>query len=142
MLTVELNQKIAKWKEAKEQLDKFKALEMALRNEIASDASLFDPAKETGTLTYELGHGWKIKCERKINYSVENKNGEAFAALHEIASLGEVEAHQTKKLMSFSPNLSLTVYRELSDQARRIVDKIVTTKPATPTLSLIEPKID
>jgi|LakMenEpi03Aug12_release.lakeMendotaPanAssembly.Ray.scaffolds.fasta_scaffold1430750_1 hypothetical protein len=130
---------INEWRQLKSQLDEIKARENELRQAIASSDELFDQSRETGTQTFDLGHGWKIKCEKKLNYSVENKQGEAFAALHAIASLGPVEEHQTKKLMSFSPSLSLTVYRELSDEARRIIDKIVTTKPAMPTVTLVEP---
>lgn len=141
-LNKNLNNLIDEWRLLKSHLDTIKARESELRQQIASSEELFDQSRETGTQTFDLGHGWKIKCEKKINYTVENKNGEAFAALHEIAQLGAVEDHQTKKLMSFSPSLSLTVYRELSDEARRILDKIVTTKPAMPTLTMVEPPAD
>lgn len=140
MTTETRDQLLMKWADAKKALDAAKIVESEIRKQIVAESGLFDADKESGTQTVDLGGGYKLKAVKKINYKVDNKNGEAFEMLKSLSELGEVSAHKAKNLFRFDANLSLTKYRELDDKEQALVDQIVTTKPAMPSLELIEPK--
>jgi len=135
-----LNTVLQQWSEAKKTLDAAKAAEMRLRLIIVNESGLFDPAKASGTQTVAIGNGWSVKAEKKIDYKVDNKQGEAFAVMHQLCAMGESTARIAKDLFSFDANIRTTKYKELTDEERKVVDTILTNKPATPSLTLIEPK--
>ena len=136
----ERNQLIVEWKQAAEELAAWKEKEMALRLQLAADTAMFNPGIESGTQTYQLGGGWKLKLERKIAYKIENKQGEAFAVMHQLCQMGEGTARVAKELFSFEANLRTGEYKKLTPEERAVVDTILTTKPATPSLSMEAPK--
>lgn len=143
MTAEERDQLLLDWQTAKSTLDTAKAKELELRNRIVNETNMFDPAKEEGTETVGLGNGWSVKAVKKINYTVANKEGEAFGVLQAISNFGEVETHIARELFGFDANLRITKYRELltvNPEAYKLVQKIVTSKPATPTLELVAPK--
>jgi hypothetical protein len=131
---------ILEWKETKATLDAAKAKEMELRRRIDKESGMFDPDKKTGTQTCTLGNGWSIKCTRKENYKVENKHGEAFQALAELASMSDAAARVAETLFNFEANLRLGEYKKLRDDERAVIDRILTIKEGTPELTLVPPK--
>lgn len=139
-LAKEVNTLLVDWVRAKEELDRLKAIEMELRRKIVEESGLFDSGKDAGTETYDLGNGYKIKAVKKINYNVDNKDGICFQVLQQIEKLGPVEAHIARELCTFKPDLKLTKYRELSPEAKRIFDTILTTSQGAPSLELVAPK--
>ncbi len=134
------NELLAEWVQAKQTLEAAKAREIELRKAIVADDSFFDPDKEEGTETFDLGGGYKLKATKKINYSMANKQGETFAALKALSSLGPASQRIAKDLVNFSASLRLSEYKKLDDQERRIIDEVITTRPGSPTLELVEPK--
>ena len=140
MTMADRDQLLAQWREAHDTLATAKATEMDLRKRIVEESGLFDPNKAEGTQTVELGGGWKIKAVKKINYTVANKEGEAFEKLNELAAMGEVSAFKAKKLFRFDANLSITAYKDLDAAERQLIDEIIVTKPASPSLELVAPK--
>lgn len=137
---------LQQWRAQKNALVIAQAQEMATREEIV--ALLFDPSQNEGTETIELGNGWKIKAQKKLNYTLGNKrvNGnynDVEAAQDTIASLQKDGASLiADRIINWKPELSLTEYRRLETEfpeAKAIVDRVLTTKPGSPTLELISP---
>ena len=142
MTTEQRDELLTKWQQAKETISKWKDYEGELRKMIVADASLFNPNKQSGTETVELGNGYKLKAVKKINYKVDNKEGQAFAVLKKLAALSDVSAHKCKDLFRFDANLKLSEYKKLDEQEKAIVDTVLETKQAMPSLELVEPKQD
>lgn len=117
--------KIEKWLEAKSQLDYWKAEEMKLRREIADE--LLD-GQPTGTHNFTK-LGYKIKAVKKVNYNLDEQ---ALAAIWDSMTAAEKEA------IKYKPSLSLAIYKKLDHH--EMLDQVIVTKPATPTLSIEEIK--
>jgi hypothetical protein len=134
---------LLEWKSAHEALTEAKDAEMKLRKRIVDESGLFDPNKEEGTQTVELGAGWKIKAVKSLNYKTDNANGEAFSVLAQLDTMGEVVSHIAKDLFKFDANLRTGKYKELakvSPEAYKLLQTIITTKPASPSIELVAPK--
>lgn len=144
LTAVERDSLIMEWNQAREELEHFKQKEMALRLQLNADAAMFDPAKEKGTMRFALGNGFELLCERKLNITVENKEGEAFKLMEELTSSPDpVIVHMAKDLFKWSPELRQSKLAELEKHDKATAQKvkaILTEKPASPTLKLIEPK--
>ena len=97
-----------------------------------------DEQPEKGTFNQELGNGYKLKFGFKQNLTLNA----AFVndVLSEIERTGEDGKFVAERLVKFKPELSLTEYNQLSADHRRLIDRIVTTKPASPTIEFVEPK--
>lgn len=134
---------VLEWDQAKKQLDIVKAKEIELRRKIVFECGRFTAQKQEGAETLDLGSGWKLKATKKINYSVANKDGEAFDVLAKLTAMGsETVSFLAEKLFSFDARLSTTNYKELgrvNSDAQRLVNQIVTTKEGTPELELKAP---
>ena len=140
MTTDTRDQLLMQWADAKKALDSAKLIEGELRKQIIAESGLFDEDKETGAQTVELGGGYKLKATKKVSYKVDNKDGKAFEMLKRLSEMGEVSAHKSKTLFRFDANLSVTNYKQLDDAEKKLVDEIIVTKPAMPSLELIQPK--
>lgn len=122
---------ILKWKEAKEQLDTAKALELELRNAIVS--MCFDE-NIVGTQSIPLGAGWKLKAVIKKNYTLSS---DVDAVENMLDSLEDWRAY---RLVKWSARLSVSEYKELDAEDRAKVDAVLTISPAAHTLELVAPK--
>jgi len=136
----QIDEALAHWQRAKIALQQWKDHEQELRRYIVEHGGFFDPTKDKGTETVELGNGYKLKAKKSISYKVANKEGEAFDVLSKLTALGEVSAHKAKKIFRFDAELRLSEYKELNNSERALVDSVLTTKPGMPTLELVEPK--
>jgi hypothetical protein len=122
---------IMAWDEAKKTLDRAKAREMELRKHIV--AGQFDVDK-IGTQNVELGNGWKLKAVVKETFTLSS-DVDAVEAM-----LDGLEDWQADRLVKWSPRLMKKEYDELDAEDRAKVDKVLTIKPASPTLELVAPK--
>lgn len=122
---------VLKWKEAKEQLDEAKALEMELRNAIVS--MCFDESN-VGTQNIDLGAGWKLKAVVKESYNLSSDTDKVDAVLDTF------EDWQAERLVKWSPRLMKKEYDELDAEDRAKLEPILTIKAASPTLELVAPK--
>lgn len=140
VMTVEERDKLLlQWKSAKDVLDAAKDEEMRLRKELVASSGMFDSNKQSGTQTFQLGNGWAVKAIKKINYNIETGDNLA-TAINEISALGEVSKYKAEKLVKFTPELSLTTYKELTAEEKAIIDRVLTTSPGSPSLELVPPK--
>lgn len=130
---------LTQWYEAQQQLEAAKDREAELRKQIG-ESMLWDHHKVKGVQRHPLGNGYNLKLDKRENVSVANKEHEAAQAVAQLRTLGAVEADRANRLFSFSARLSETVYKELTDAEKAIVDPIITRKPAAPSLKLEEPK--
>jgi len=135
---------LAQWEITKKTLERAKEVEMELRK--INVAFLSDPAKHKGTENVELGGGYKATMVKKINYGfVKNADGkidkhaidDALDAIEEKIESGKLIA---ERLIKWTPDLSLTEYNQLPDAAKAIIDKVIVTTDAAPTLEIKAPK--
>ena len=135
---------IQDWQNAKDSLEHYKALEMSLRQQLNADAAMFDPAKEKGTMNFTLGGGYVLQCVRTLNITVENKEGQAFQVMHQLSeNPNPIVQHVAKEIFKWSPELRTSKLDELKAvdaAAAKLVQDLLTQKPGSPQLKLIEPK--
>lgn len=107
---------------------------------------MHDPAKSGTTENVELGGGYKAKMKVPVNYGfVKREDGKTDKAriekaLSKIEKDGEAGELIAERLIKWTPELSLTEYKQLSDKYRKIIDDVVITSEGTPTLEIVEPK--
>jgi len=130
--------KILEWRAAQAALALAKEQEAALRAEVVALA--FADHKDEGTENVELGNGWKLKAVFKIGYTLDNKDDAVDKALSKIEKAGGEGEFIAGRLVKWKPELSVSEYKKLPDKFRKIIDAVLTTKPGTPSLELIEPK--
>lgn len=128
---------LMEWQRRKDALNQAKADELEARNFIVA----FEfPDGHEGMNTKELGNGYQLKAGIKLNYSLDGDNDKIEAALSAIESVGPEGKFVAERLVTWTPSLSLTEYRELAPSYKAIIDTVVTIKPGTPTLEIKEPK--
>ena len=128
---------IQNWLDAKSASTAAVELERNLRQAVML-AFYPEQQPEKGTFNQELGNGYKLKFgfKQNLNLNAALVND----VLSEIERAGEEGKFIAERLVKFKPELSLTEYNNLSDNYRRIIDRIVTTKPAAATIEFVEPK--
>jgi hypothetical protein len=132
---------------AKEQLDYWKEKEMEYRKICAK---FLVPQGTEGMNNVELGNGFVAKVGIKYNYKLDSDNNKVWAGLEKIENLGNQGKFVADRLVSWSPSLSLSEYRELQDQAEKgslfaknclkEISGFLTIVDAAPTLEIKEPK--
>lgn len=125
------DEQLLAWKDAKRTLDAAKEAEMTMRKAIVE--AHFDATK-VGTQNIELGQGWKVKAVVKQNYKLDSDAEKVEDVLDTL------EDWQAERLVKWSPTLSVSEYKKLSDEDRAAIDKVLTIDFASPTLELIAPK--
>ena len=128
---------IQNWLDAKSAAASAVELERNLRQAVML-AFYPEQQPEKGTFNQGLGNGYKLKFgfKQNLNLNAALVND----VLSEIERSSEDGRFIAERLVKFKPELSLTEYNNLSDNHRRIIDRIVTTKPASPTIEFVEPK--
>jgi hypothetical protein len=126
---------ILEWDKAKKELARLKVLEMELRNEIIKND--FTPIE--GTQNVDLGGGYKLKAVFKTTYSFRSKE-ELDVVLSMIEKIGPEGEYIAERLIKFKPELSVSEYKKLDEQYKSLIDQVIITKPATPSLELVIPK--
>lgn len=141
-LPQETLQMLADWRAVKAQLDQIKATELAMRNAIVERLKTPGGGR---TQTFEIANGWKAKLVQATTYSFIKDGNKVNKAAVELA-LTQIEkesndgAFITERLVSWKPELSVSEYKRLGPGVRSIIDRVLVSRDATPTLELIEPK--
>lgn len=133
------------WDAQKTALEVAKEREMTARKAVVDFA--FDPNKTSGTERIDLGGGYQAKAVKKLNYGfVKDAEGKlnkraidlALEKIEEVGgAVGELIAD---RLIKWTPDLSLTEYKQLDDKFKKIIDKVIVTTEGAPTLEIIAPK--
>lgn len=131
------NECLMEWDRLKKLVSETKDIELEFRKYIVSRAF---PQREEGTNTVELGNGYELKVQVKYNYKLDPDNAKIDAALDRMAKLGNEGSFVADRLVNWSASLSLTEYRTLEPQYKKIIDEVLTITEAAPTLVIKEPK--
>jgi len=92
-----------------------------------------EPVENTNTL--ELSHGWKLKAMHKFDRKIDE------AAMPDILAELQNLGVNTDILIKYIPQLEMTNYRSMTEENRTIFNQCITTKPGSPSLELIAPKV-
>lgn len=145
------DQTIQRWLSAKEQLALIKEQEMELRKQVS--AMLF-PTPTKGTQRFPLGNGYAVKLVHKINYKLgdpdlTDKDGAKIKVQEQIENVmnavekcGNEGAFLVDRLFKTSYSLYEGEYNKLDPTSpiKQLIDKILTTEDASPSLELESPK--
>jgi len=140
----ERDKRLLQWQEAQTALATAKDKELELRK-LAVEFS-FDQNKDKGTERIELGNGYQAKAVKKINYGFvkneENKTDKDAieSALEKIEADGPTGELIAERLISWSPSLSQSEYKNLCPEHKEIIDEVIVTTAGAPTLEIIPPK--
>lgn len=140
-LTPLQNAAMARWDAAKKAIiaanvAALMAEEMAARKD--AFAAIF-PDVPKGTHYVDLPGGWRIKGVRKVDYKIDADEVEAM--LDALRGTGNEGVFIADRIVKFKPDLSVSEYEGLvSDTYRKIVDRVLTTKDASPEFALVPPK--
>jgi len=120
------------WYELSAQLEKIKAAEMVARMTVFNRC--FPHAVE-GTNKLSLGNGWELNATYPITRKVD------------VAMLTAQANHLREDLkiplddvIVQKPELSVSAYRKLTEDQRREFDLVLTVKPGSPQMKLVQPK--
>lgn len=132
---------LEQWNECKERLDFYKNQEMELRKEAIE--LFFNPQEmEEGTRNEDLENGYKLKAVFKISRAFGKKtNEEIEKVLQKIEKSGPEGEFLAERIVKWKPELSTTEYKNLDAKYLKIINEIVVSKPASPSLELVEPKV-
>jgi len=136
---------LVEWEAQKAALEVAKEKEMTARKAVVDFA--FDPNKTSGTERIELANGYQAKAVKKINYGfVKDAEGKLNKraidkALERIEKIGgPVGELIAERLVKWTPDLSLTEYKQLDEKFKKIIDEVIVTSEGAPTLEIIAPK--
>ena len=139
--TANRDAKILAWEAAVKALAAAKDAEAALRREVLAEAFQFDPeALREGTENFELGNGYKLKDVFKISRNLNNENDAVDKVLSKIEKAGAEGQFVAERLVKWKPELSVSEYKKLPEKFKKMIDEVVTSKEATPSLELVAPK--
>ncbi len=122
--------KLQRWNEMSLALRDLKIAEIILRKEIFGEAF---PEPSEGTLYLPLGNGWRLKGGYSLSRSVDTTHLSIMR--EEMAKLGV----SIDPLLNWKVDLRVGPYKALEEDARKLFDNIVTTKPDSPKLELVAP---
>jgi len=137
-----IDEKIMAHAQMVKDLAALKAQERELRDEII--AAKFD-TETVGTQNVPLGNGWVLKgvIKESRDFDLTTHDGartkeQALDAIE--GALDKLPEWLQDRIAKWTPKLSVSEYKKLEPEHRAIVDKVIVTKPAAPTLTLVEPK--
>lgn len=128
------------------ELARLKLVESLLRAEVVN--RYFGSDIKEGMNNYDLGRGYTLKVTHGFNYNLSEsekpKNGGVVKAtslaLARIKTLGNEGAFIAERLVKWTPELSITEYRKLGDEYKKIIDTALTISAASPKVEVAEPK--
>lgn len=132
---------IVEWWETKSKVNAYKPLldplidsEKKLRLAIVAILWPADKPENEGTQRVELGPGYKLKANVKIDRKV--LKDKIYGTLEYMKKSGM----PTDELINWEPQLNLKAYRALTAEQQKVIEEALEIKPASPTLELEEPK--
>ena len=132
------------WQAKKAALEVAKEAEMDARK--LAVMFMHDPSKSGTTENVELGGGYKATMKVPVRYGfIQNADGKTDKAriekaLSKIEKTGQAGELIAERLIKWTPELSLTEYKQLPDNFKKIIDDVIVTSEGTPTLEIKEPK--
>ncbi len=134
------DQVILKWQEANKALAAAKEAELELRKTVLKLGFDFESDDREGTQNVDLGAGYKLKAVFKINRRLDNKDNGVDKVLSKIEKSGPEGEFVAERLIKWEPKLVKKEYDGLAPKFKKLIDEVITARPGTPTVSLVEPK--
>ena len=143
---------IVAWRKAKSVLEAAKESEMDLRKQVTQ---MLFPNPVKGTQRFPLGEGYAVKLVHKINYKLgdatltDKKTGAKVKIADQVENVmaaiekcGNEGAFLVDRLIKTQYDLSVSEYNLLDEgsQVKKLIDSILITSDASPTLELEAPK--
>lgn len=122
-----LREKLEQWYVLKDQLKQISEQEMALRKELV--ASYF-PERVEGTNTVDLGDGFALKAQHKLNRKVDLGT---LSAMRDRLTQNRIKVDA---LVEYKPSLVLREYRQLTEEERQLFDSCLIISEGSPTLEV------
>jgi len=128
---------IEAWNEVKSELSHLKDEESSLRERVYKE--IFNSNEKNGTHYIDLSNGYRLKLVCKTNFNfVDAESLESACDKLNSTPEGFVIA---QRLVKWTPELVLSEYKKLLSDHKFIIDEALVTKPAKPTIELVEPKV-
>ena len=129
---------LVSWNQAKEQLDHWKKVESELRELVVSE---FYPSHvDEGTVNYELADNYVLKAQFKLDYKLTATPQEIEDVVTELSTYGEDGEDAIEGLFKVTTDLVPKKFKSLAPSFKHIVEKLVTIRPAKPSLSITQTK--
>lgn len=130
-MTPQQREKLSRWFELQEMLRRLKDEELSLRGELFRE--LFPEPKE-GTNTLDLGDGYELKAQFKMNRKIDK---DALEEMHDDLVAAGVPLDE---LLRYTVSLNTARFRKLTGEEVHLFDQVLTMTPATPSLSIVQTK--
>ncbi len=124
-------QDIMAWDAAAKALTAAKNTEMLLRMRVFRGK--FEAPVE-GTNSTPLLNDYVLKCKYSLDRKVD------LEAVQTLAEELREAGIDTTELIKYKPELSITAYKTLNEDKRKIFDQCLQIKPSTPALEIVLPK--
>lgn len=112
--------------------------ERELRAQVIEAFSEITEEMHSGTESIDIGWGHDLKIEHKLDYKIDNSNDyEAFEnVLDEIEKNVEGGSILTERLYKRELSLYVSEYKKLPEQAKKLIEKVITIKPAAKSVKI------
>lgn len=129
---------LAEWYKVKQQLGKLKSAEALMRTRIFK---FFFKAPKEGTNKVDLndGTGAQLKADHTINRTVDIGSLDALKAQQAVEGYNGPKLNYDE-LIKWKPEVSITAYRQLTDEERHFFDQCLIIKPGSPQMEISIPK--
>lgn len=133
---------LAQWYRYTQELSKLKAAEMLLRQRIFK---AFFPDPREGTNTAVLPDTYQLKGVHVINRKIVEESMQALCYRPPLAegvygkSKLEEAGVRVDQLVKWKPELAISVYRELTEEQRHLVDQMLLIDAGSPSLKIEPP---
>lgn len=125
------------WKATDERLKELRVEEKNKREEVIEAYSEETDEMASGTESIDIGFGHDLKIEHKLTYSFEKiSNEEVDKALDEIADKCEGGEILAERLVTWKPSISVSEYKKLPADAKKIIDRVLTIKPSSKSIKI------
>lgn len=124
-------QRLERWYEVKQKLERLNKEEKALRLAIFRENF---PTLREGTESVSLNPGWKLVGKQPLIYKLDSSGIQRVAT--EFHRIGE----SIEPLIRWKPELNAKEYRELPENVKQLMREIVTITEGLPTLSIVPAK--
>lgn len=130
-----MNDVLKEWRLAKEALDAAKVKEAEFRQRVVT---IFSTAAEMHSGTENVPtFGGVVKIVHTLDYKFKGDNDAVDNLLERIETGFEGGVILADRLVKWSPELSVSEYKKLPDEARKMVDREIVIKPASKSVKFV-----
>jgi hypothetical protein len=121
---------ISDWWKLHQELGVLKSREALARKVVFENCFKEGTYKPEGTNKFELPDHYELKAVTSLNRTIQIETARALAP--ELAKLGVM----VDDLIRWKPEVSITDYRQLTDEQRKLFDQCLEIKPGSPQLKI------